>query len=229
MSSESELLEHKTISDEIIDILRGEIQRGDLPPGTRLRQHEVAKRFGISTTPVREAFAQLQAEGLLQINRNRGAVVFRPTAKDLREAHEIRELLETYAIEKAVPRLTQQDISELEGMLREMRETEETDRWIELNHHFHLKLYAASGNDQLCNIIASLREASSAYIHMFAEITNRAERGDIEHTEILAACKEKDVKRAKEWTRRHVHNTVEAVLGVLNGESPNHDLSSAHD
>jgi DNA-binding GntR family transcriptional regulator len=216
MNSDSQPLRRKTTSEEITDRLRGEIQRGELEPGTRLRQTEVAERLGVSTTPVREALAQLQAEGLIRMQRHRGAVVFRPTADDLREAHAIREVLETFAIEMAIPRLSTGDLVVLERILEEMQRTDDTERWIDLNHRFHLTIYAASDMPRLCDMIASLRDASSAYLHMFAELTNRAERGDEEHAEILAACSDRDIERAKRWTRLHVQNTVRALLDVLN-------------
>ena len=95
-------LMRRTASEAVSERLRAEIQRGDLPPGTRLRQGEVAARFGVSTTPVREAFALLQAQGLVRIDPHRGAIVFLPTAKDAQELYEIRIALETLAIGRAV-------------------------------------------------------------------------------------------------------------------------------
>src|SRR5918997_1170374 len=76
-----------------------------LAPGTRLRQNDVAKRFGVSTTPVREAFAQLQAEGLVRIDPHRGAVVFHPSVDDVLEFYEIREALESLAVGHAIRKI----------------------------------------------------------------------------------------------------------------------------
>jgi DNA-binding GntR family transcriptional regulator len=99
------MLDRDTTAKVVAERLRDEIQDGTLSPGTRLRQNEVARRFGVSTTPVREAFAQLQAEGLVRIDPHRGAVVFRPTTDDLVEFYEIREVLESLAVVRAIPRL----------------------------------------------------------------------------------------------------------------------------
>ena len=71
------VLGRNTTAKMVAGMLRDQIQDGGLAPGTRLRQNEIAERFGVSTTPVREAFAQLQAEGLVRIDPHRGAVVFR--------------------------------------------------------------------------------------------------------------------------------------------------------
>src|SRR4030088_2067598 len=87
----------RTTAKAVAAELRNEIYRGQIPPGARLMQADIAERFGVSTTPVREAFAMLQADGLVRLDSHRGAVVFQPTAQELLELFEIRELLEGFA------------------------------------------------------------------------------------------------------------------------------------
>jgi DNA-binding GntR family transcriptional regulator len=208
----------RTVSEELAEQLRAEIRRGELPPGTRLRQNEVAGRFGVSSTPVREAFAQLQAQGLVNIDRHRGAVVFNPTADDLREAHEIREVLEVLAVRKAVPNLNDADLTEMRRMLDEMETLGDDPRWVELNHEFHLRLYAAAAAPKLLELIRSFREATTAYLHMFASIRDAQHRGDDEHEAILAAAEAGDAEEAAKWTSLHVQNTVSTLLQVLDND-----------
>ena len=81
--SSTPILTKLTIAEQIANALRQEIVIGQLPAGTRLRQVEIAQRFGVSTTPVREAFGLLQSEGLVQIDTHRGVTVFLPTVQDL--------------------------------------------------------------------------------------------------------------------------------------------------
>src|SRR5688572_20697813 len=100
MMLETDPIRPRTAAEAVATRLRQEIQAGEHAPGTPLRQTEVARRLGVSTTPVREAFALLQADGLVRIDRYRGAVVFRPTAEELRDAYEIREALELLAVGK---------------------------------------------------------------------------------------------------------------------------------
>ena len=87
----------RTVSGLVAERLRAQIVAGELPSGSKLRQVEIARRFGVSTTPVREALAALQREGLVRLHPQRGAVVFVPTVADLREHYEIRAALEALA------------------------------------------------------------------------------------------------------------------------------------
>lgn len=196
--------------------LRSEIRQGILRPGTHLRQDEVAQRLGVSTTPVREAFQVLQAEGLLTMDPHRGVVVFQPTADDVREYYEIREQLETLAIEKAIKALRDDGpIKELELLLERMRSVDDDTLFIELNDRFHARMYELSGSRRLCAIIGNLRMATSAYVHMFIHATRRSGRADEEHREILEALRTRDVNRARRAVRRHIHHTVEQALAFL--------------
>src|ERR1700710_2315267 len=95
----------RTISAAVARERREDIQRGVLAPGTPLRQTEIAAQYGVSTTPVREAFALLQREGVLTRSEHKGVVVFRPTLADLHESYYIRVPLEALATRHAVPNL----------------------------------------------------------------------------------------------------------------------------
>lgn len=215
MTPDLDLLSQRTASEAVAARLRSEIQSGRLSPGTPLRQNDVAKRFGVSTTPVREAFALLAAEGLLRIDRYRGAVVFTPTRDDLRNAYEIREALETLAIEKATPRLTDEKLDELETVLKKMRAARDVKRWMELNEQFHIGMYEAAANERLSALIVSQRDACSMYIRMHvSDALQRAEM-DRQHQEILDACRQRDVVRAREAARLHLEASMRQILGLI--------------
>lgn len=204
-----------TSAEAVAQQLRHEILRGALPPGSRLRQHEIAQAFGVSTTPVREAFAALEAGGLVEIDRYRGVLVFRPTAKDLRDSYEVRQVLETLAIAKAIPRLTPELVDELEALAATMRDTTDVERWMALNDDFHLRLYNAGDNDRLTSAIADQHASLSMYIYM--HMTQDGERAamDRQHGELLEACRDKDVVRAQDVTRLHLQASVAGMLGLL--------------
>src|ERR671917_633209 len=113
-------LVHRTVSASVAASLREDIVSGLLESGTRLRQVEIARRFGVSTTPVREALAALQNEGLVRVHPQRGAVVFVPSADGLREHYEIRAALESLAARKAAERFDAVHGEALEQILDEM-------------------------------------------------------------------------------------------------------------
>jgi DNA-binding GntR family transcriptional regulator len=215
MAIDRKSLTRKTTSDSVAQMLRNDIQRGLLPPGTRLRQNEVAQRFGTSTTPVREALALLQAEGLVRIDPHRGAIVFHPTVADLRESYEIREALESLAVTNAIPRISDELIAELQEIVDAMRKEKDQSRWVELNDEFHMGLYAASCMPRLCTMIANLRSSASTYIHMFAAHDLPSHRADDDHQEILDACAARDPKRARKAIAAHVSRTVDGLVRFL--------------
>jgi DNA-binding GntR family transcriptional regulator len=215
MASSQDVLRRRTTADTVASMLRNEIQRGQLPPGTRLRQNDVAQRFGVSTTPVREALALLQAEGLVRIDPHRGALVFHPTVADLRESYEMRGALESLAVTKAIPLLTDGVLDDLQKIIDRMRKVKDESRWVELNNEFHLRLYEASGMPRLCSTIASLRDSSSTYIHMFVAHNLPGHRADDDHQEILDACRARDTRRARKAIMAHINHTVDDLVKFI--------------
>jgi len=209
-----------TIAEQIAAALRHEIVTGQLAAGTKLPQIEVAQRFGVSTTPVREAFGLLQSDGLVQIDTHRGVTVFLPTIQDLIEHYEIRMALEMQAVEKAAECFQAQDAPPLVAILDEMQATSDAVLYVERNQQFHLRLYSLSGRSRLVTMIEELRNASIAYNHLYAaaDVPRDAQRLDMEHREILAACRANDPVRAASAVRHHIQQTIVHVKKVLEQE-----------
>lgn len=217
----SSIRERETTAKFVAQRLREEIHDGTLAPGTRLRQNEVAQRFQVSTTPVREAFAQLQAEGQIRVDPHRGAVVFHPTVSDLIQAYEIREVLESLAVKLATPRLTPEIGRSMSDLIDRMERTSDPRRWLRLNDEFHLKLYACADRPQLTALISSLRDASAPYIHMFVSSSKPADQSSLEHRQILAACLAGDVEAAQAAVSehlRHASRELERWIGPKEGD-----------
>ena len=211
------ILTKLTIAEQIATALRQEIVAGELPAGTRLPQVEIAQRFGVSTTPVREAFGLLQRDGLVQIDTHRGVTVFLPTIQELIEHYEIRMALEMLAAEKAAERFQPQDAPPLAAILDEMFATTDSAHYVELNHQFHLDLYRPGIGSRLLTMIEELRNASLAYNHLYAaaDVPKDAERLDAEHREILSACQANDPTRAANAVRQHMSQTILHMKEVL--------------
>ena len=209
-------LVHRTVSASVAASLREDIVSGVLESGTRLRQVELARRFGVSTTPVREALAALQSEGLVRLHPQRGAVVFVPTVVGLREHYEIRAALEALAAKRAAEHFDPARGDALAAMLDEMAAGPGVERYLELNLRFHSELYAHSGRERLVEMITELRDASSAYLNIFRATDDfPVERLDAEHHEILDACIARDPARASRAIRVHLQGTVERVSSRL--------------
>jgi DNA-binding GntR family transcriptional regulator len=215
----SQALERDTTAKAVAERLRDEIQHGTLAPGTRLRQNEVAGRFGVSTTPVREAFAQLQAEGLVRIDPHRGAVVFHPSTQDLLEFYEIREVLESLAVIRAMPNLGREVVKDLTALIDRMRRTDDARRWLQLNDEFHLRLYACADRPRLSSLIENLRDASTPYIYMYVAGRSPSQRANEEHKALLDACVRGDEEAAREAIRAHMRSAAGDLARHLDGEA----------
>ncbi|HEX6844660.1 MAG TPA: GntR family transcriptional regulator [Actinomycetota bacterium] len=220
-------LERETTAKVVAERLRDEIQEGSLAPGTRLRQNDIAARFGVSTTPVREAFAQLQAEGLVRIDPHRGAVVFHPTVDDLLEYYEIREALESLAILHAIPNLSKDDSKALNDLIDRMRRTTDTRRWLRMNDEFHLRMYQRANRPHLSALIDNLREASMPYIYMFIASRAPSDTTNEEHQEILDAALRGDAAAAQRAIRKHLHHAADELERAVGAQSTGDDVPPA--
>lgn len=196
-------------------MLRDEILRAQAQPGARLRQEEIAGRMGVSTTPVREAFRILEAEGLVRLDPGRGVLVFRPSIEEVRETYEIREGLEMLAVRHAVETMSDTEVEELGAILDELDRTSDRDEWIRLNNLYHDQMYAFASRPKLRALIVSLRDSMAGYMHSAIHRAIASGRASEEHRAILDACRSGDVARAQEAVRVHLHHTVELALSFF--------------
>jgi DNA-binding GntR family transcriptional regulator len=210
-----------TRTDAVAAELRRLIQSGELAPGTRLRQTEIADRFGVSTTPVREAFASLAREGLVRQDAHRGVVVFEPSQSELEENYEIRCALEGLATELAASRLDADDLAHLGALVDQMRRAGDEDVPA-LNHAFHTRIYAATGRPRLTEMIQSLREVAASYLAMTVRTTDPRYRTEVqdEHDLIVAALRAGDGKRAGRLMRAHLRHNQRQLAALIERERP---------
>lgn len=205
----------RTVTEMVIRQIRTEIQSGKLMPGERLRQSETAARLGASTTPVREAFAALEREGLLINSPHRGVVVFQPSLDDLYETYEIRIPLEALAATKAVPNMTPADLAEIKKHLDAMEVDVTPRRYSSLNMSFHAAIYRCAQRPQLEKLIEQLRDSSMAYVRLYANFHPSPTDTRADHHAIYDACARGDADGAGEATARHLRNTVDIVSNGL--------------
>jgi DNA-binding GntR family transcriptional regulator len=199
----------------LVETLRDEIIRGDLVPGQYLRLEEIAARFDVSTMPVREALRDLEAEGLVTIFPHRGAIVTKLGADELQDIYDVRTALEEMATRLAVPLMTEATLSELTSLVEQMENAAgDVVTVVELNHQFHLSLYAASGRNHLCELNRMLRYRTQHYLHLYiVEVElGHLPRTQGEHRAILEACKRGDAEEAAALMREHVAQVGHAII-----------------
>lgn len=203
----------RTAVDDAIAAIRQLIASGELMAGQPLRQDELAARFGVSRTPLREAIARLEVEGLVVTEPHRGAVVFRPTTENLREIYEFRLILEPFAV-AIVAR--EHDEAQLD-VLEELRiKVEECADWefARYNSEFHIALCALSGRHRICEAISTLRYQADPYVGMLVGVGGRG-RAEDEHGMLLDVIRSRDAESAAELTRHHLQQTVDATLPAV--------------
>jgi DNA-binding GntR family transcriptional regulator len=221
-----------TRAGAVAEQLRRLIQSGEIAPGSRLRQNEVAARFGVSTTPVREAFAELSRDGIVRLDAHRGATVFRPSLDELIEIYEIRGALEPLAAERAAARATAEELAELEAIYLKMKKTTDPARYVELNHVFHATIYDMAGKPRLAGIIEGLRKSALNYIFLTnPQPANKAFAAKVQeqHEEIIEALRARQGKRAARATKEHLQTTLTHITSLVSEEAGGRVESAASD
>jgi DNA-binding GntR family transcriptional regulator len=211
-----EPLPYRTLQDLTTDRLRTAILRGRFPPGARLHHDTLARQFGVSRMPVRQALRVLHSEGLIELRPHRGAVVIALDPEEILQIFEVRGLLEARAAELAAPNLTDADLAHLAAIVSEMEAAEaDDDRWLALNLQFHTGIYPASGWRHLCTLIESQRNVVQPYLRVALAFLDRARTARAEHRGILAAAQARDGPRLARLTVNHLRTTARAVVDEL--------------
>ncbi len=198
-----------TTEARVADQLRDQILRGTLPLGSRLRQNDIAQRFEVSSTPVREALRQLAADGLVELDARRGATVRARSVTELLEVFDLLSLLEPTNLALAVPRLTIEDLAVARSTVEAMERTAELGPWSLLNRDFHLFLAERSGRPRTVRILRELLNIAAVHIHSELSV-NRPRRveGDDEHRALLKACETGDAEGARRECQDHFVPTL---------------------
>jgi DNA-binding GntR family transcriptional regulator len=208
----------RTVAVQVADGLRTEILSGRILPGTRLLQDEEAERLGVSRTPVRDAFRQLEKEMLVEIVPNRGAIVTRLSLDDIREIYLIRQQLEPLAAMSAAHAATDEDVDAIEDVLSELSsapDDEDPSRLLDLNKRFHFRVYEASHLPQLVKLIGSLWGPIEAVRASYVAAPLTAKHAAVEHRQLFLAIKQRDGNAAAEITRNHLAATESGLVERL--------------
>ena len=196
-------------TDRVADSLRAAILRGEIAPGTWIRQEEVADRLGSSRLPVREALRILDAEGLVEHERHRGARVPLLSAHEVDVIYRMREQLEQLAIAESIPFLTEADVVRLEEIQREIEDGGDVGAFLDLDRRFHLRSYAGCAIEQLTGTVTRLWNSTAHYRRAFVTLGGPGRRWVInaEHRLLLDAISRRDVVDAERFLAGHIRRT----------------------
>ena len=210
------------LSETLREAIEEEVTTGKLIPGTHLDEIELAKRFGVSRTPIREALSVLAGEGLIELRPRRGAVVAQISPRRLVEMFEVMAELEAMCIRLAVRRITQQELTALEAAHEACRvaaASRDSDAYFYANEHFHIAIYAASHNTFLSDQAHTLQRKLRPYRRLQLRVRNRLQHSFEEHQEILDALRSGDTEAAMKSIRTHVLVQGERFADLLSGLS----------
>ncbi len=197
---------HLTLREKILETIRDAIISGALKPGEKVAEPELAERFGISRTPIREAFRQLESEGYLTVIPRKGAVVVSFSEKDVEEFYAIKSILEGYAARKACENLSLREIDRLQTInekLRHMAETGDVKNFFKVHNDFHELFIKAADNYKLSEMIASLVGKFQRLRIASLSLPGRMQVSVEEHEKIIDAFKKRNPTLSEKLVRKN--------------------------
>lgn len=196
-------------SARVAAYLREAILGGDLKPGMRIRQEEIAERLGASRLPVREALRILEAEGLTESEPHKGARVPRLSQHEVEVIYRMRERLEPLALVESLPRLDAADHERLEEVQRQIEANGDVEKFLDLDREFHMLTYSGCAieplNQNVVRLWNSTQHYRRAYVAMGGQ--NRMWVVNAEHRLILDAVVRRDALDAERYLEGHIRRT----------------------
>jgi DNA-binding GntR family transcriptional regulator len=195
---------HQTLRESILETIRDAIISGELKPGEKVAEPELAERFGISRTPIREAFRQLETEGYLKVVPRKGAVVVSFTQRDVEEFFAIKSILEGYAARRACEKLTPREIDKLQTIndkLAILARDGDVKHFFKVHNSFHDLFVRAADNEKLTELIANLVGRFQRLRIALLSLPGRMDFSVREHQKIIAAFRNRDADLAENLVR----------------------------
>ena len=201
--------EYLPLRDVVFKTLRQAILKGELEPGERLMEIQLAERLGVSRTPIREAIRKLELEGLVLMIPRKGAEVAKISESNLRDVLEVRRSLEELAIDLACQRITEEELDELnkaEVDFKAAIENGDAMQIAQTDESFHEIIYNSTKNQKLVQILNNLREQMYRYRLEYIKDEDKRQVLLVEHEHILKALRNRNIAEAKNAAREHIDN-----------------------
>ena len=196
-------------SERVAAVLREQILGGELGPGTRIRQEEVAERLGSSRLPVREALLVLAAEGLITVEPNKGARVPDLDMDEVETLYQMRERIEPLALIESMPLLSDADLDAIADIQRRIEEHVDVREFLALDREFHLATYSACTKDHLLGTVTQLWNATQHYRRAYMLVSGAGRRWIVnaEHSLLIDALQRRDPVDAERYLVGHIRRT----------------------
>lgn len=210
--------EYLPLRDVVFNTLRQAILRGELKPGERLMEIQLANKLGVSRTPIREALRKLELEGLVNMVPRKGAEVADITEKSLRDVLEVRKALEELSVQLACEKITEEEIEELKRVAERFKDTlndQDVTKIAEADVAFHDVIYTATDNQKLILLLNNLREQMYRYRVEYLKKEEAYPQLIAEHEELIDNISKRNKEEATCIMCEHIDNQVATVINVI--------------
>jgi len=207
-----------TLRERIVAFVKDSIINGRLKPGERVPEHEIAENFGISRTPIREAFRQLESEGFITVIPRKGAVVSPITAKDVSEFYAIKSLLEGYAAGLACTKFTEKELKKLTQINKQMQKCatkNDVQGFYRLDNQFHEIFLSSCGNDKLCVLAHQIAQQFERFRIMALSMPGRMKTSIKQHEDIIKAFTERKAGLVEKLVRANAEFSAKILVTEL--------------
>ena len=210
--------EYLPLRDVVFNTLRQAILRGELKPGERLMEIQLANKLGVSRTPIREALRKLELEGLVNMVPRKGAEVADITEKSLRDVLEVRKALEELSVQLACEKITEEEIEELKRVAERFKDTlddQDVTKIAEADVAFHDVIYTATDNQKLILLLNNLREQMYRYRVEYLKKEEAYPQLIAEHEELIDNISKRNKEEATRIMCEHIDNQAATVINVI--------------
>lgn len=208
-----------SLTDEIVDIIRERILKGEYKIGEKIKENQIASELRVSRTPIREAFKQLENEGLIDYIPNRGCFAKGFTRRDIEDLYAVRKALEILAVEWAVNRINQAEIDKLQeqsDLMEFYTARKDGKKVLEINSDFHSVIYNATGSRFMAQVLRSYKEYIDQTRKVIFDGGEYLEEIFQEHKAVLEAIKNRDVEGAKAAMAKHLDGSKRRAEFIYN-------------
>lgn len=216
--SKINLNDYKPLREVIFNTLREAIIVGELKPGERLMEVQLAEKMGVSRTPVREAIRKLELEGLVEMLPRKGAHVADLSVKDIMDVLEVRATLDGLATMLSATRITEDELKDLKHVQSQFInfvEKENLQGSIKKDVEFHDIIYRSSRNEKLIQIANNLREQIQRFRVIYLKDYSSTKELIKEHAEIIEGISRKDPEIAQRYAQNHIRNQEETIIKAI--------------
>ena len=217
MDFEVNMNEYLPLRDVVFNTLRKAILRGELKPGERLMEIQLANKLGVSRTPIREAIRKLELEGLVLMIPRKGAEVAQITEKNMQDVLEVRKALEELSVQLACERITPEQVEEMKMAAEDFRKvlkSGDVTKIAEADVKFHDIIFAATNNQRLITLLNNLREQMYRFRVEYLKQKECYPQLLEEHDKLIALISGGEVEEACELMGCHIDNQASTVSDV---------------